>query len=61
MEARVEGVEGGGGGVEEALGGAVEVGAAGEKAFARLSKSLTRIVAEDGGGQLGNAGLAEAE
>jgi hypothetical protein len=46
--------------VDAALGRAVEVDAAGEEAFAGLGKSLARVMAEDGGGQLGNVGSALA-
>ncbi len=47
--------------MDEALGGTVEVSAAGQEALAGLGKGLARIVAEDGGGQLGDARLTEAE
>jgi len=61
VEARVERAEAGGGGVDEALGRAVEMGAAGEEALACLGKGLARIVAEDEGCELGNVGLTNAD
>jgi hypothetical protein len=55
VKARVERAQGCSGGVDAALGGAVEVDAAGEKTLASLGKGLARIVAKNAGGQLDHA------
>jgi len=47
--------------LKETLGGAVDAGAAGEEALAGLGEGLTRIVAEDGGCEFADAGLAKAK
>ncbi len=47
--------------MDHALHGMVEVGAAGEEAFAGLGEGLAGIVAEDGGGEVGGVALALAK
>ena len=61
VEARAECADADGGTLQSAFEGAVEADAAGEQALAGLGKRLAGIVAEDGGGEIGEAGLAMAK
>lgn len=61
METGIEGAEGCGGGLEEAFKRAVEAGAAGGETLPGLGEGLAGIMAENGGGEIGEVGLAEAE
>ena len=54
VEAGVKGAKVGGGGVELALDGMAETGAAGQQAFAGLGNGLAGIAAQDAGGEGGN-------
>ena len=61
VEAGVDGADADGGAAEGALEGAVDAGAEGLEAFAGFGEGLAGIVAEDGGGEVGDPVLALAE
>ena len=61
VQPRIEGADGGGGGMERALQCAVEARAAGGEALAGLGKPLARIVAQNSGGEIGDVALMLAE
>jgi hypothetical protein len=57
VQARVEGADGDGGTLQRAFEGAVDAVRQACQAFAGLGQGLARIVAQDGGGQLGDVAL----
>lgn len=61
MKARIESAKTRGRAVKQSFDGMEQMGAAGLELFAGLGQSLARIVAKDGGREVGGAALALAE